>query len=428
MLHIALRGWYAVGGWPATGTKTDTDPAQGSPGGAERRRRALKTAMRVGVRALTFSVFHEAYLDEVAAIALLLTTLHMRQREVGLFAGLPLVPVLSRRKPTAETEIAQASCVANLGPAADAHLVRLGDKQVIWSADGESFLMYARQGGKLVALFDPVGPSGNWNELARSFRAVARRKNCIPVFYQVSEEFLSINAMAGIRGYKLGELAEISLPDFTMNGGDWANLRRAINRATRDGLTYEYLAPDAVPAVLEELRSVSDAWLAHGGTREKQFSLGSFKDSYVASSPVAVARMEGRIVAFANVLTTEQGSAFVDLMRVMPGAHRGAMDFLIVRLIEDLKARGFVTLNLGMAPLSGLRSGPGAPLWERAGSFVARRGNRFYGFQGLYGFKAKFEPSWKPRYLAIPAGSNPYLSAAATATLIAGGLSGIFRR
>lgn len=427
MLHIALRGWYAVGGWSAEETRHD-EPTLGVPGGSERRNRFLRNATRVLIRALTFCMFHEAFLDELAVLTLLLGTLQVRQREVGLFAGFPLIQTLSRRKPICDAEMARAITVANNGAAADAHLVRLGDKQILWSADGQSFLMYARQGGKLIALFDPVGPSGNWNELARAFRSLARRRNCIPVFYQVSEAFLSLSAMAGIRGYKLGELAEISLPAFTMNGGDWANLRRAINRATRDGLTYTFLSPEEVPAVLDELRAISDAWLAHGGTREKRFSLGAFDPAYVATSPVAVVRMDGHIVAFANVLTTEKGAAFVDLMRFLPGAHRGAMDFLIVKLIEDLKARGFQALNLGMAPLSGLSCGAGATLWERVGAFVARNGNRFYGFQGLYTFKAKFEPDWRPRYLAVPSGTSPYLSAAATATLIAGGLSGIFRR
>lgn len=427
MLHIALRGWYAVGGWSTKQARQD-EPTLDMPGGSERRYGFLRHAARIGIRALTFCMFHEAFLDELAVLSLALATLQVRQREVGLFAGLPLLPKLSRQKPLSGTEMARAVSVANDGTAADAQLVRLGDKQILWSADGKSFLMYARQGGKLIALFDPVGPSANWNELTSAFRSLARRRNCIPVFYQVSEAFLSTSAMAGIRGYKLGELAEITLPAFTMSGGDWANLRRAINRATRDGLTYEFLSPDNVPSVLDELRTISDAWLAHGGTREKRFSLGAFNPAYVATSPVAIVRMDGHIVAFANVLTTEKGAAFVDLMRFLPGAHRGAMDFLMVRLIEDLKVRGFETLNLGMAPLSGLRSGTAATLWERTGAFVARNGNRFYGFQGLYSFKAKFEPEWRPRYIAVPAGSNPYLSAAATATLIAGGLSGIFRR
>lgn len=425
MLHIALREWYAADG---STVRKSNDRAPSLGGGTGKNSGSLNTAARVAIQALTFSIFHEAFIDDLALACLLFGTLRVRQREIGILAGLPFLPFFTRLQPACQPDIERASLVADAGLAADAKLVRLGDKQILWSGDGESYLMYARQGGKLIALFDPVGPDDNWSELALSFRAMARRKSCIPVFYQVSEKFLCTSGMAGIQGYKLGELAEIALPDFTMNGGEWANLRRAINRATRDGLTYDYLEPHQVDAVLDELKAVSDAWLAHGGTREKRFSLGAFDPAYVAASPVAVARLNGQIVAFANILTTKRGAAFVDLMRFLPGVHRGAMDFLIVRLIEDLKNRGFASLNLGMAPLSGLSDAPDAPFWDRTGNLVARHGTRFYGFQGLFSFKEKFAPVWTPRYLAVPSGVSPYLPAAATAMLIAGGLSGLFRR
>jgi phosphatidylglycerol lysyltransferase len=55
-----------------------------------------------------------------------------------------------------------------------------------------------------------------------------------------------------------------------------------------------------------------------------------------------------------------------------------------------------------MAPLSGLGEHRLAPLWHKIGRLVARRGSRFYGFEGLRAFKQKFDPVWSPRYLAAP--------------------------
>lgn len=420
MLHIALKGWHAASGRTAGGRN-------GRKAASRRRSAFWKRLLDVVFKALILSMFYETMMDELALLALVAGALHARQREIGLLAGLPLPRLPGRQKAESREAILRASAVARRGRAADALLVSLGDKSLLWSADGTGFLMYARQGGKLIALFDPVGPDENWNELASSFRRLARRRNCIPVFYQVSQGFLESTGMGALRGYKLGELAEIDLPAFTMQGGEWASLRRAINRAGRDGLSFELAPTQAVPALLDELKAVSDAWLASGGTREKRFSLGAFEPAYVASDPVAVVRLEGRVAAFATLLATEnRESAFVDLMRFQPGVHRGVMDFLIVRLIEQLKADGFGRLNLGMAPLSGLTEGKEARLWDRIGRLVARHGNRYYGFEGLYSFKAKFEPQWQPRYLAVPAGTNPFLAAAATATLIAGGLSGVF--
>lgn len=311
--------------------------------------------------------------------------------------------------------------------AAEANLVSLGDKDILWSADGRAFLMYARQGSRLIALFDPVGPTECWRELMDGFMALARECRCKPVFYQVSARFMEQGAGRRLRGYKLGERADIRVDQFSMNGKEWASLRRALNRAERDGLVFDYLEAGAAAAIMDELRSVSDAWLGMNKTSEKRFSLGAFDPDYVNAFPLAVIRLDGRIIAFLNVLTAGD-SAFVDLMRFIPGAHRGAMDLLVVRTIEFLKQRGYMRLNLGMAPLSGLGGNPKAPLWERLCAFIYERGNRFYNFKGLRAFKEKFDPEWDARYLVVTERGSPALSAAAAAILIAGGLGRVFGR
>ena len=55
---------------------------------------------------------------------------------------------------------------------------------------------------------------------------------------------------------------------------------------------------------------------------------------------------------------------------------------------------------MGMAPLAGLEENPLGPLWMRAGVWIFRHGEHFYNFQGLRRYKDKFNPEWRPRYLA----------------------------
>ena len=43
-------------------------------------------------------------------------------------------------------------------------------------------------------------------------------------------------------------------------------------------------------------------------------------------------------------------------------------------------------------------------LWHRLGTTLFRSGEHFYNFQGLRAYKQKFDPEWKPRYLACPGG------------------------
>lgn len=324
---------------------------------------------------------------------------------------------------------ALAGSIVAASSAAEAHLVGLGDKKLVFNDAGTAFIMYAQQGRRLVALFDPVGPQDAWAELFDKFVRLAASRNSMPVFYQVSQRFVTFASQRGFAGYKLGEQAEVNVERFSMNGGEWANLRRAINRAVRDGLEFEWVERADIPAILPALADVSNAWLSLSNTREKRFSLGCFTPAYVLAHPSVVIRQEGQIIAFANVLCSGDGRhAFVDLMRFVPGAHRGVMDLLMVKLMEALKARGYLSLNLGMAPLSGLSKGPGATLWDKVGILLSERGGRFYNFTGLRAFKQKFDPEWRSRFLAVPRRANPFMAAATTAILIAGGVKGIFMR
>ncbi|GGD93997.1 hypothetical protein GCM10011390_10900 [Aureimonas endophytica] len=340
-----------------------------------------------------------------------------------------LRPAVARPVPPTAQSLDHAVAIVEAQDSADGNLVRMGDKNILASPDGRGFIMYAKQNRSFVALFDPVGPRDCWQELIWRFIEMARTEGCRAVFYQVSPEGLSFYADAGLQAYKLGELAIVDLADFHLTGGKRANLRQSVTRGARDGLVFEYVPPEGTAAIMDELEGVSDAWLDHHNTREKGFSLGGFDRAYIASQPVALLRVEERIVAFANVLVTgtkREGS--IDLMRFSPDAPKGAMDFLFIKLIEHLKAEGFETFNLGMAPLSGMSERQIAPIWNRVGRTVFEHGERFYNFRGLRAFKAKFHPSWQPRYIAVSGGINPVLALMDATFLIGGGLKGVLTK
>jgi phosphatidylglycerol lysyltransferase len=370
------------------------------------------------MRRLAMGVWQQPLGGGIAAVA-----------AMGALAGRRMLRTYRRALPEpSEDDIMQAlGIVARSGNAA-AGLVRLGDKKLLFSDCGQAFIMYACRGGSMVALFDPVGEQALWGPLVLKFIATAERQRLRPVFYQISPEFLPVALETGMKPYKLGEDAVVDLKSFSLAGGDWVKLRRSINKAERDGLAFEMIATDQVPAIMDELAHVSELWLAALNAREKGFSLGTFKGSYVRSTPVAVIRVEGRIVAFANILSTEGGDAFIDLMRSLPGVHRGAMDLLFVRIMDHLKAAGYRSLNLGMAPLAGLCGHSQAPLWNRIGHAVFEKGERFYNFRGVHAFKSKFDPHWQPRYLAVRGRTLPLAATLDVTLLIGGGVRGVLRR
>ncbi len=194
----------------------------------------------------------------------------------------------------------------------------------------------------------------------------------------------------------------------------------------RDGVTFEVIPASAVGPLLPELRAVSDAWLQEKRTREKGFSLGRFDEAYISRFPIAVARRGGAIVAFANVWgTATKAELSVDLMRYLPDAPGGVMQFIFAEMMLWGKAHQYEYFRLGMAPLSGLERRMLAPLWSRLGAFMYRHGEHFYNFQGLREYKEKFDPVWEPRYLASPGGLALPRVLANIATLISGGISGV---
>ena len=197
----------------------------------------------------------------------------------------------------------------------------------------------------------------------------------------------------------------MALPGFSLDGHSRAPLRHSHRRAQRDGASFRVVAPADVPALMPQLREVSEAWLTAKGAAEKGFSLGYFDEVYLARFPCALVERQGRIVAFANIWeSAPAGELSIDLMRFSAEAPKGVMDFLFVELMLWGKAQGFGWFSLGMAPLAGLEERRLAPPWHKIGRLVYRYGENFYNFEGLRQYKEKFHPQWEPRYLAAPGG------------------------
>lgn len=330
--------------------------------------------------------------------------------------------------PNAE-ELAQAAAIIKGSKQPDGGLALSGDKALLFHPQGNAFLMYARRGRSLVALYDPIGAPQQRAELIWQFRDLCDLHHARPVFYQVRAECLPFYMDIGLTALKLGEEARIDLPSFDLEskGKDMKDLRYTLSRGQRDGLTLEIHEAGQVP--LDELKVISDAWLDGKQVREKGFSLGRFNADYLKYFRIALIRHEGRPVAFANLLETDSHElASLDLMRVHPQAPKMTMEFLLLNLLLHYKAHGYTCFSLGMVPLAGLQPRRGAPLTQRLGALVFRRGGQFYNFQGLRRFKEKFQPQWEPRYLAVPAGLDPLVALTDTAALIAGGLTGLVKR
>lgn len=287
----------------------------------------------------------------------------------------------------------------------EAMLALTGDKRFLVSDGGDAFLMYQVRGASWIAMGDPVGAREAWADLLWTLRDRADRAQGRVLLYEVSPAVLDIAIGMGLTIAKYGEEAVVDLTAFTLDTPRLRSVRKSERAVARTGAAFEIVPRAAVPALLPELRAVSDQWLAAKRQREKRFSLGRFDRDYLMQFDMAVVRVEGRIVAFANLwLTDTADEASVDLMRHTGDAPGGTMDFLFVNLIRWAQAQGYRRFSLGMAPLAGIEGRRLAPAWAKVARFAFRHGERFYGFSGLHQYKEKFAPAWEPRYVAGPAG------------------------
>jgi phosphatidylglycerol lysyltransferase len=218
----------------------------------------------------------------------------------------------------------------------------------------------------------------------------------------------------------------VKLASFSLEGAAKKNLRNMNNRYEKEGYVFSVETPASVPALLPELKEISDGWLKEKNAREKGFSLGSFKEDYLKNFPVALARKGNSVVVFSNLwLGGDKEEMSIDMMRYRPDAPSGIMDYFFIRMMTWGREPGFHWFNLGMAPLAGVPNHPLAPIWNKISGLVFRHGENFYNFEGLRHYKDKFDPVWEPRYLAAPPGLPLPRVIANVTSLIGGGLKGV---
>jgi phosphatidylglycerol lysyltransferase len=332
-----------------------------------------------------------------------------------------------------ETIVPEDAALAAVAPVIESqtstfpYLVYLRDKTVLFDDDKKCFVMYGVQGRTWVALGDPVGPQERMSDLIRLFLERCDDFGGVPVFYQIGKENLHRYADFGLTFVKLGEEARVDLNEFSLDGPQASKYRQVLRRLEKDRATFRVVSKEDVPAIMEQLRAVSDDWLKHKSGAEKGFSLGFFESGYLSRFPVAVIEREGNIQAFANLWPgPKHVELSADLMRYHHEAPRDVMEALFVHLMKWGKEQGYQWFALGMAPLSGFDTSPVAPLWNRLGSFLYAHGESIYHFQGLRAYKEKFKPAWEPHYLAYPGGFKLPRVLADVSAVVAGGYRKVF--
>jgi lysylphosphatidylglycerol synthetase-like protein (DUF2156 family) len=284
-----------------------------------------------------------------------------------------------------------------------ANLALLGDKRFLFSASGESFLMFGVRGRSWIAMGAPVGRDDERMELFWRFRELADAHAARAGFYALGPTTCptaSTWAWPSRRPARAPPCRWRPSPWPAAAARSCAATGARPGRAARPSRSCRPTRPYDHGRAEGDLRRLA----GHHAGGEKSFSMGGFDPRYVAEFPVAVVRVEeGKIVAFATLWTTASQGLVLDgpdaLLRRRAQERHG----LPVRRAAAVgQGEGYQAFEFGMAPLAGLEDRPLAPIMSRVGRLLYERGEEIYNFQGVRRYKDKYDPVWQPRYIAAP--------------------------
>ncbi len=328
---------------------------------------------------------------------------------IGYALLMLLRPVLLRNSGSISERNKAQEIVAEYGRTTLARLALLEDKCYYFSPSGKSTIAYAPKGRGAIALGDPIGPAEDRKEAILGFQEFCDRNDWYPAFYQTLPDDLEMYSDLGFRVVQIGEEAIVNLKTFTLKGKANQNLRTAINRLTKAGHQVEFYEPPLSLEVMRQMKFASDEWLQMVQGAEKKFSVGWFDEAYLKKTrAVVIYTPDGKISAFANMISTGNEVIGVDLMRRRTEVENGTMECLFASMLQHCQELGYAEFDLGLSALAGVGEPGKSGRLEKVLVYLSEHLSKFYNFKGLHSFKDKFGPRWEPRYFVYPSlGSLP---------------------
>lgn len=274
------------------------------------------------------------------------------------------------------------------------------DKMVFIPEDQDSFISYRIAGNYAVVLEDPIAETAEkMRQCIVMFERFCLDNGLKNIYYRVPEESLPIYKSLSKKSLFVGQEGIVNLNTFTLEGGKNKALRNGLNKVREHGYKCAIHEPPLKDGLMQKLKAVSDEWLDFTRRSEIVFSQGMFSWEEVKQQTViTLENQEEKVIAFLNIIPDyAPGEGTYDLVRKVKDASNGVMDYLLVELFNYLKSKGYTSVNLGFAPLSGLNDPHTFP--EKSMKFAYEKIRSFSPYKGLRNFKEKFFPDWHNKYL-----------------------------
>ncbi|MFJ5988716.1 phosphatidylglycerol lysyltransferase domain-containing protein [Lentzea sp. NPDC092896] len=278
--------------------------------------------------------------------------------------------------------------------------------QYWFTPDGETAIAYRVVATIALTVGDPIGPARV--DAVRGFAEFCAQNGWTPCLYSVGAETRAAVESLGWSAVQVAEDTMIELDQLSFTGKKWQDVRTALNKAAKAGITAEWCTyADAPYAITDQIRSISAEWVADKGLPEMGFTLGGLEelagDGVRCLLAVDGDRTVHGITSWLPVYADGEVVGWtLDFMRRRTHGFRGSMEFLIASAAQQLQAEGARFLSLSGAPLARLDRGERPRALQRVLDFTGQVLEPVYGFRSLFAFKAKFQPTYQPMFMAYP--------------------------
>ncbi|MCE3551376.1 DUF2156 domain-containing protein [Pseudonocardia sp. RS11V-5] len=328
-----------------------------------------------------------------------------------VLAAAALRTFLRSRPDVAESDLARVHALLGEGAGGSLQYMATWPGHAYWFApDGTAAVAHRVIGGVAVTTGGPVGHPESVPAAVAGFAAHCREQGWTPCFYSVGAEVVSAARALGWSTVQVAEETLLPLPELTFTGRKWQDVRTALNRAAKAGIVAEWTTFRAAPvAITDQIRAISEEWVADKGLPEMGFTLGGLDELADDEVRLLVAVDADRSVhGVTSWLPVRRDGEIVgwtlDFMRRRSDdrAFRGVMEFLIASAATGLREEGAEFVSLSGAPLARLDRGEPIAGLQKLLDAIGQRLEPVYGFRSLLAFKAKFQPEYRPLHLAYP--------------------------
>jgi phosphatidylglycerol lysyltransferase len=207
---------------------------------------------------------------------------------------------------------------------------------------------------------------------------------------------------------QVAEETVLPLPELAFTGKKWQDVRTAMNKATKTGITAQWWTyPHAPLSITEQIRTISEEWVADKGLPEMGFTLGGLDelDDDRVRCLIAI-DSDHTVHGITSFLPVYRDGHIIgwtlDFMRRRTTGFPGVMEYLIATAALQFRDDGAEFLSLSGAPLARIDRDDDRDAVQRLLDMLGRVLEPVYGFQSLLDFKAKFQPTYQPLWLSYP--------------------------